>query len=113
MLLHHPPHRGGARARCADWMTPARSRTSSLLAAACNGCCTATTTGRACIICRVRGVPVGGVPSASAKPGTHQPGAVDRLFSISRDGERLVIKGRARGVDNAGGELVDLGALDL
>jgi hypothetical protein len=35
------------------------------------------------------------------------------LFSIERAGERLAIKGRARGVANASGELVDLGALDL
>ncbi len=43
-----------ARGRCADWMTPARSRISSPPAAP-NWCCMATTTGRACIICRVRG----------------------------------------------------------
>jgi hypothetical protein len=35
------------------------------------------------------------------------------LFSIEREGERLAIKGRARGVDSASGELVDLGTLDL
>ena len=40
-------------------------------------------------------------------------GAAYHLFSIERAGERLAIKGRARGVDNTSGELVDLGALDL
>ena len=58
-------------------------------------------------------VPVVGVASASAKAGTHRPGAAYHLFSISREGGRLVIKGRARGVDHASGELVDLGPLDL
>ena len=58
-------------------------------------------------------VPVVGVASASAKAGTHRPGAAYHLFSIERAGERLAIKGRARGVNNTSGELVDLGALDL
>jgi len=113
VLLHHPPHRGGARAlrglddagafeniiaaRGAELVLHGHNHRQSLHH-----------------LPGPRGkVPVVGVASASAKAGTHRPGAAYHLFSIERAGERLAIKGRARGVDNTSGELVDLGALDL
>jgi len=58
-------------------------------------------------------VPVVGVASASARAETHRPGAAYHLFSISRAGTEVRVKGRARGFDEASGEVVDLGALDL
>jgi 3',5'-cyclic AMP phosphodiesterase CpdA len=58
-------------------------------------------------------VPVVGVASASARAETHRPGAAYHLFSISREGAELRVKGRARGFDGVGGAVRDLGALDF
>jgi len=113
VLLHHPPHRGGARAlrgledagafeeiiarHGAELVLHGHNHKQSLhLLAGPQG-----------------KVPVVGVASASAKAGTHRPGAAYHLFSIAREGAKLRVKGRARGFDEASGEIVDLGALDL
>jgi 3',5'-cyclic AMP phosphodiesterase CpdA len=113
VMLHHPPHRGGARAlrglddagafeeviarRGAELVLHGHNHTQSLHRLA-----------------GPRGaVPVVGVASASARAETHRPGAAYHLFSISREGTEVRVKGRARGFDEASGEIVDLGALDL
>ncbi len=58
-------------------------------------------------------VPVVGAASASAKPGGHRPAASYNLFEISAEDDGFSVKARARGVDDSGERIVDLGALEL
>ena len=113
VMLHHPPYRGGARAlRGLDDASAFEEiiarRGAELVLHGHN---------HKQYVRHLPGprgaVPVVGVASASARPETHRPGAAYHLFSISREGGGLRVEGRARGVDAASGEIVDLGALDL
>ena len=58
-------------------------------------------------------VPVVGVPSASAVKGSLRNRAGYHLFSIERDGDRLRIEARARGLLPGMNEIGDLGAIKL
>jgi len=107
VLLHHPPHRGGARpfrglddaadfeaviARCgAELVLHGHNHLRSLHMLPAPGGST----------------PVVGAASASARPKAHGPGASYNLFEVARDGARVRIAARARGFD-AAGKLVDL-----
>jgi 3',5'-cyclic AMP phosphodiesterase CpdA len=113
VLIHHPPHRGGAR--------PLRGLQDAGMAEA--------------VIARhgaelvLHGhnhrlsvhflpgpearVPVVGVASASAKAGAHSPGAAYNLFSIERRSGGFAISARSRGVGPDGAEMIDLGEIEL
>lgn len=109
VLIHHPPHRGGARplrglddaaafeevvVRCgAELVLHGHNHSQSLHFLAGP---------------RER-VPVVGVASASARPGAHRPAAAYHLFEITQAG----IKARARGYDEGRGEIVELEAISL
>ena len=113
VLLHHPPHRGGARAlrgledagafeeiiarRGAELVLHGHNHKQSLHR----------------LPGPRGGVPVVGVASASARAETHRPGAAYHLFTIFREGGEARIEGRARGFDEISGEIVDQGAIDL
>jgi 3',5'-cyclic AMP phosphodiesterase CpdA len=109
VLLHHPPHCGGARplrglddaaafeeiiSRCgAELVLHGHNHSQSLHFLAGPR----------------KKVPVVGVASASARPGAHRPAAAYHLFEITRAG----IKARARGYDEGRGEIVEIGAVAL
>lgn len=112
VLLHHPPHVGGARLlrglqdaqafeaiivrHGADLVLHGHNHKTSLH--------------------RLPGpngsTPVVGVASASARTGTHRPGAAYNLFSIERRAEGVVIAARSRGLGEDG-EVRDLGAIEF
>ena len=113
VLLHHPPHRGGARAlrglqdaeafeeiiarQGAELVLHGHNHKQSLH-----------------YLPGPEGkVPVAGVASASARPGSHHPGAAYNLFRIAREGATRRIKLQTRGFDEAKGAFVDLGVLTL
>lgn len=58
-------------------------------------------------------VPVVGVASASAKAGTHDHRAAYNLFWIERREDGIVINARSRGIREDGAGVVDLGAIDI
>ena len=72
VLLHHPPHRGGARAlRGLDDAGAFEDVIAARMAP--NWCCMATTTGRACIICRAHAERF---PSWASLPPRRRPGRI-------------------------------------
>ncbi len=58
-------------------------------------------------------VPVVGVRSASAVPGTSRHLAGYHLYRIDRIGTTWMIEARARGLAEAGGEVIDLGKIEI
>jgi len=113
VLLHHPPHRGGARAlrglQDAEAFEAVIARHGAELVLHGHNHKQSVhylpgPTGK---------VPVVGVASASARPGAHHPGAAYNLFSISREGDRLSISARTRGIVGETGEIADLGGFAL
>jgi 3',5'-cyclic AMP phosphodiesterase CpdA len=113
VLLHHPPHRGGAKRlrglqdaaelesiiarHGAELVLHGHNHKQSVHFLPVPG-------GRA---------PVVGVASASAKAGAHSPGAAYNLFKIERHGEDVVITARSRGLEQGSAKIVDLGAIEL
>ncbi len=108
VLLHHPPHRGGALPlrglddagafeeviahHGAELVLHGHNHSQSLHH----------------LPGPQKKVPVVGVASASARPGAHRPAAAYHLFEISEKG----IKARARGYDEARGEIVEMEAME-
>lgn len=112
VLIHHPPHRAGARA--GRNLTDARSfekiiarQGADLILHGHNHrqavAFLATPEGR---------VPLVGVASASAVPGTHAHRAAYHLFRIEVAQGRAAISGWARGMTDAG-DIEELGAIAL
>jgi 3',5'-cyclic AMP phosphodiesterase CpdA len=60
---------------------------------------------------RDRATPVVGVASASARPGQHHPAAAYHLYEIESTEAGVAVKARARGFDEQGERIVDLGPL--
>jgi 3',5'-cyclic AMP phosphodiesterase CpdA len=112
VLLHHPPHVGGARLlrglQDAGEFEAIIARHGAELVL--HGHNHKTSLHR---LPGSRGpVPIVGVASASAKAGAHRPGAAYNLFSIERGAEGVVITARSRGLGEDG-EVIDLGAIEL
>jgi 3',5'-cyclic AMP phosphodiesterase CpdA len=112
VLLHHPPHVGGARLlrglQDAGEFEAIIARHGAELVL--HGHNHKTSLHR---LPGPRGpTPVVGVASASAKAGAHRPGAAYNLFSIERGAEGVVITARSRGLGEDG-EVRDLGAIEL
>jgi 3',5'-cyclic AMP phosphodiesterase CpdA len=113
VLLHHPPHRGGARPlrglQDAELIEAVIARHGAELVLHGHNHRRSVhflpgPDGR---------VPVVGVASASAKPGAHSPGASYNLFSIERRGEGFTISARTRGVSADEASVVDLEKIEL
>jgi 3',5'-cyclic AMP phosphodiesterase CpdA len=113
VMLHHPPHRGGARPLrglddAADFEETIARHGAELVLHGHNH--------RQSVypLPSPQGwAPVVGVASASARPGAHYPTAAYHLYEIARVGDAIRITGRARGLHSADGEIVDLGELAL
>jgi len=113
VLIHHPPHRGGARLLrglddAADFEAVVARHGAELILHGHN---------HRFSLARIAGpdgpAPVVGVASASARPGGHYPVAGYNLFRIARVGGRFRISGRSRGLEEGGDTVVDLGPIDL
>jgi len=112
VMVHHPPYRGGARPlrglEDAGAFEGAIARQGAELVVHGHN--------HAQSLRFVPGpggeVPVVGVASASARRGAHYPGAAYHLYEITRDGDRIRIEARARGIGEAGEEITDLGGLE-
>ena len=112
VMVHHPPYRGGARPlrgledapafeaaiarQGAELVLHGHNHAQSVRFLAGPG----------------SEVPVVGVASASARRGSHYPAAAYHLYEITRDGDRIRIAARARGLSEAGEEIADLGGLE-
>lgn len=113
VLLHHPPHRGGAKLlrglEDAGELEQIIARHGAELVLHGHN--------HKISVHRLAGptgaVPVVGVASASAKSGSSSHRAAYNLFSIERRGARVMITARSRGLRDGGGEIEDLGALEL
>ena len=112
VLLHHPPHVGGARALrgledARDFESVIAQHGAELVLHGHN---------HKDSVHFLKGpqrpTPVVGVASASARPGEHKPAAAYHLFSIERRGDEIALTGRRRGL-GPGGEIEDLGAIAL
>lgn len=113
VLIHHPPHRGGARRlrglQDAEQLEAVIARHGAELVLHGHNHkqsvhYLAGPEGR---------VPVVGVASASAKAGAHSPGASYNLYSFERRGDGFAISARSRGLDTEGKDVVDLGEIEL
>jgi 3',5'-cyclic AMP phosphodiesterase CpdA len=113
ILLHHPPHVGGARMLrgledAADFEAVIARHGAELVLHGHNHTRT---------VYHLPGpggpVPIVGAASASAKPGGHKPAASYNLFTIERQGDGFAITARSRGLDEGGEKIVDLGAMEL
>ena len=108
VMLHHPPHRGGAKPLrglqdAGDFEAVIADCGAELVLHGHNhGASLHFMQGPAREVCVV------GVASASAKPGGHYPGAAYHLFEIARAGEGWRILWRTRGLA-AQGRIEDLG----
>ena len=108
VLLHHPPYRGGARLLrgledAASFEAIIARHGAELVLHGHNHRQMAhrlpTPQGEALVF---------GVASASARAGAHYPAAAYHLYTFEREGERMTITARARGL-GADGRVVDLG----
>jgi 3',5'-cyclic AMP phosphodiesterase CpdA len=113
VLLHHPPHRGGARPlrglgdAAAFEAVIARHGAELVLHGHNHQQSLHWLHGPE------KETPIVGVASASARPQTHRPGAAYHLFEFSRENGQVRVALRARGLDAESGEIVDLGAPKL
>ncbi|ATQ66607.1 MULTISPECIES: metallophosphoesterase family protein [Methylosinus] len=113
VLLHHPPHQGGAKPlrglddAGAFEATIARHGAELVL----HGHNHAISVHR--LPGRDGSTPVVGTASASAKPGAHYRAAAYNLYSIERGERGVVVTGRSRGVDEGCETVGDLGPLEL
>ncbi|MFY9655895.1 MAG: metallophosphoesterase [Methylocystis sp.] len=112
VMVHHPPYRGGARPlrglddapdfegviarQGAELVVHGHNHAQALRFLPGPG----------------REVPVVGVASASARRGAHYPGAAYHLYEITREGDRIRISARARGLSEGSEEIVELGGLE-
>ncbi len=112
VMIHHPPNRGGARPlrglEDAESFEAAIARAGAELVLHGHN--------HAQSLRLLRGpegrVPVVGVASASARRGSHYPAAAYHLYSFTREGDRIRIEARARGLSETGDEIVDVGGLE-
>ncbi|ARN82855.1 metallophosphoesterase family protein [Methylocystis bryophila] len=111
VMIHHPPHCGGARPlrglEDAESFEAAIARQGAELVLHGHNHAQSLhflpgPQGRA---------PVVGVASASARQGSHYPAAAYHLYEIARDGDRISIQVRTRGISETGEEIVELGGL--
>jgi len=112
VMVHHPPYRGGARPLrglddASDFEDVVARQGAELVVHGHN---------HAQALRFLPGpsgeVPVVGVASASARRGAHYPGAAYHLYEIKREGDRIRIVARARGLSEASEEIVELGGLE-
>jgi 3',5'-cyclic AMP phosphodiesterase CpdA len=113
VLLHHPPHRGGARLfrgldDAGEFEAIIARHGAELVLHGHN---------HKTSVHRLAGpngpVPVVGAASASAKAGAHSHCAAYNLFSIERRADGVAIAARTRGIRGEGEGIEDLGALEL
>ena len=113
VMIHHPPYRAGAtlgrglvdaarfedviHRHGAELVVHGHNHRSSI----------------AHLAARTGVVPIVGVPSGSAVPGTRTHRAAYHLFAIERNGTGLTLRGRARGLVPGTKEIGDLGPLRL
>ena len=113
VMIHHPPHRAGAKA--GRNLTDARSFEKIIAAEGADLIIHGHNHRQT--VARIAGpqgpVPVVGVASASAVPGTHAHRAAYHLFEISNDASGLRITGRTRGLLPTLDAHGDLGPLAL
>ncbi len=112
VMLHHPPHRDGARALrgledAGEFEAVIARHGAELVLHGHN---------HKQSVHHLPGprgeAPVVGVASASARIGAHRPGAAYHLYRIERQGDRAAITAHARGLGEDGG-VVDLGTIRL
>ncbi|QGM45015.1 metallophosphoesterase family protein [Methylocystis heyeri] len=114
VLLHHPPHRGGARAlrgledASAFEGIIAREGAELVLHGHNHRQSVHYLPGP-----QGSKTPVVGVASASARPGSHYPGAAYNLYRISREGEGVSVRLQTRGFDREESAIVNQGSLSL
>jgi 3',5'-cyclic AMP phosphodiesterase CpdA len=114
VLLHHPPHRGGARAlrgledAAAFESIIARQGAELVLHGHNHRQSLHYLPGQ-----QGSKIPVVGVASASARPGSHYPGAAYNLYRISRQGEGVRVRLQTRGFDREESAIVNQGSLSL
>ena len=98
VMIHHPPHRAGAKA--GRNLTDARDFENIIAAEGADLIIHGHNHRQ--LVARIAGplgpVPVVGVASASAVPGTHAHRAAYHLFDISNDNGNIRITGRTRGL---------------
>jgi 3',5'-cyclic AMP phosphodiesterase CpdA len=113
VMLHHPPHRGGAKPLrglddAGDFETVIARHGAELVLHGHN---------HRISVHRLPGrdgpTPVVGVASASAKAGAHYPLAAYNLYSIQRRDEGVAVTARTRGFAGGSGSIEDLGILEL
>ncbi|MBG0811619.1 metallophosphoesterase [Methylosinus sp. H3A] len=113
VLLHHPPHRGGAKALrglddAAELEAIIARHGAELVLHGHN---------HKISLHRLPGAhgetPVVGAASASAKAGTHNHRAAYNLYSIAREGDKVVISARSRGIKDDGEAIEELTGLAL
>ncbi len=112
VMVHHPPYRGGARPLrglddAPDFEDVIARQGAELVVHGHN---------HAQALRFLPGpdgeVPVAGVASASARRGSHYPSAAYHLYEITREGDRIRIAARARGLGEGSEEIVELGGLE-
>ncbi len=112
VMLHHPPHRSGARALrgledAVEFEAVIARHGAELVLHGHN---------HKQSVHRLPGphgeAPVIGVASASARVGAHRPSAAYNLYRIERAGDAVTISARARGLAEDG-SIADLGAIAL
>jgi 3',5'-cyclic AMP phosphodiesterase CpdA len=113
VMLHHPPHVGGARPLrglddAGEFEAAIAHHGAELVLHGHN---------HQISVHRLSGAhgetPVVGAASASAKAGSYTHRAAYNLFSIERSGEAVVISARSRGIKDGGEAIEDLGPLAL
>jgi len=113
VLLHHPPHRGGARPlRALDdaqaFEAVIAKHGAELVLHGHNHQQSVHH-----LVGPKGRTPVVGVASASARPETHRPGAGYHLYEISREGAKARIRARSRGFDLDSGRIIDHPAFEI
>lgn len=113
VLLHHPPHRGGAKTL--RGLQDAREFEAVIERHGAELILHGHNHKRSVHFLPIPGgrAPVVGVASASAKAGAHSPGASYHLFKIEWRGEDVAISARARGLVENATEVADLGAIEI
>jgi len=113
VMLHHPPHRGGAKPLrglddAGDFEAVIARHGAELVLHGHNHRISVHR-----LAGRGRPTPVVGVASASAKAGSHYPSAAYNLYRIERREDGVVVTARSRGLKEGGEAIEDLGALEL
>jgi len=112
VMVHHPPYRGGARPL--RGLQDARAFEAAIARQGAELVVHGHNHAQSLRFVPGPGaeVPVVGVASASAHRGAHEPGAAYHLYEITREGNRIKIEARARGLSESGDQIEDLGGLE-